>query len=222
MGRRTRAPALGPHAPPGDAVPSAVTLACPCCMGCEEETAGPSSSAAAPRFEFPPWWEAKIGPLHQMKCHETFSAMATSGTATIRTSNSVLSLSRKPSAFLPMAMSFIALAWVLGSISMYGVVHEADEGASTHLATAHGRVVADISILRAPGGSAVRHGKHCLYQRCKSQPLSLCSECISLSFAPNWLDFSLTRIAWSQDARAADSWPRPIPEVRRAAHEANP
>jgi len=32
-----------------------------------------------------------------------------------------------------MAMSFTALAWVLGSISMYGVVHEADEGASTHI-----------------------------------------------------------------------------------------
>jgi hypothetical protein len=59
--------------------------------------------------------------------------MATSGTAPNRYSNSVLSLSRKPSAFLPMAMSFTALAWVLGSISMYGVVHEADEGASTHI-----------------------------------------------------------------------------------------
>ena len=46
---------------------------------------------------------------------------------------SVLSLSRKPSAFVPLAMSLTALAWVLVSISMFGVVHEADEGASTHI-----------------------------------------------------------------------------------------
>jgi hypothetical protein len=47
--------------------------------------------------------------------------------------NSTLSLSRKPSAFVPMAMSFTALAVVLGSIIMFGVVHEADEGAIAHI-----------------------------------------------------------------------------------------
>lgn len=47
--------------------------------------------------------------------------------------NSILSLSRKPSAFAPMAMSLTALAVVLGSILMVGVMHEADEGAVAHI-----------------------------------------------------------------------------------------
>lgn len=47
--------------------------------------------------------------------------------------NSILSLSRKPSAFVPMAMSLTALAVVLGSIIMFGAVHEADEGAVAHI-----------------------------------------------------------------------------------------
>lgn len=47
--------------------------------------------------------------------------------------NSILSLSKKPSAFVPMAMSLIALAVVLGNIAVFGVVHEADEGATAHI-----------------------------------------------------------------------------------------
>jgi hypothetical protein len=47
--------------------------------------------------------------------------------------NSILSLSKKPSAFVPMTMSLTALAVVLGNIAMFGVVHEADEGAAAHL-----------------------------------------------------------------------------------------
>jgi hypothetical protein len=47
--------------------------------------------------------------------------------------NSILSLSRKPSAFVPMAMSLTALAVVLGSIITFGVVREADEGAVAHI-----------------------------------------------------------------------------------------
>jgi hypothetical protein len=47
--------------------------------------------------------------------------------------NSILSLSRKPSAFVPMAMSLTALAVVVGNIAMFGVVHEADEGATAHI-----------------------------------------------------------------------------------------
>ena len=47
--------------------------------------------------------------------------------------NSVFSLSKKPSAFVPMTMSLTALAVVLGSISMFGVIHEADEGANAHI-----------------------------------------------------------------------------------------
>jgi len=40
---------------------------------------------------------------------------------------------RKPSAFLPVAMSFGALATVLVSIAIFGVVHEADEGTAAHI-----------------------------------------------------------------------------------------
>jgi hypothetical protein len=47
--------------------------------------------------------------------------------------NSVLSLSRKPSAFVPMTMSFTALAVLLGSIAMFGAVREPDEGATAHI-----------------------------------------------------------------------------------------
>ena len=47
--------------------------------------------------------------------------------------DSILALTRKPSAFVPMLMSFTALAVVLGSILRFGVVHEADEGATAHI-----------------------------------------------------------------------------------------
>ena len=40
---------------------------------------------------------------------------------------------KQPSAFLPVAMSLAALAVVAVSISMNGVVHEADEGTAAHL-----------------------------------------------------------------------------------------
>ena len=43
------------------------------------------------------------------------------------------SVIRHPSAFLPLAMSLIALTMVLGDVALYGVVHEADEGAVAHL-----------------------------------------------------------------------------------------
>ena len=43
------------------------------------------------------------------------------------------SLIKQPSVFLPIAMSLAALALVLGSIAMFGVVHEADEGTAAHL-----------------------------------------------------------------------------------------
>jgi hypothetical protein len=47
--------------------------------------------------------------------------------------NSVIALTKKPSAFLPLAMSLTALAVVLGHVAMFGVVHEADEGAAAHI-----------------------------------------------------------------------------------------
>jgi hypothetical protein len=42
-------------------------------------------------------------------------------------------LMRKPSAFLPVAMSFAALAVVLGHVVLSDVVREADEGAAAHI-----------------------------------------------------------------------------------------
>ena len=40
---------------------------------------------------------------------------------------------RQPSAFLPVALSLVALALVLGHVALFGVVHEADEGTAAHL-----------------------------------------------------------------------------------------
>ena len=38
-----------------------------------------------------------------------------------------------PSAYLPVAMSLVALGIVLAHAAIYGVVHEADEGAAAHI-----------------------------------------------------------------------------------------
>ena len=43
------------------------------------------------------------------------------------------SLIKQPSAILPVAISLAALALVLGHAAIYGVVHEADEGAAAHI-----------------------------------------------------------------------------------------
>ncbi len=40
---------------------------------------------------------------------------------------------KKPSAFLPVAMSFAAIALVLGHVVMFGAVREADEGTPAHI-----------------------------------------------------------------------------------------
>ena len=40
---------------------------------------------------------------------------------------------KRPSALLPVAMSFAALATVLGHIVMFGVAREADEGTAAHV-----------------------------------------------------------------------------------------
>jgi hypothetical protein len=44
-----------------------------------------------------------------------------------------LSILKKPSAFLPLAMSFAALATVLLHVAMFGVAREADEGTAAHI-----------------------------------------------------------------------------------------
>ena len=40
---------------------------------------------------------------------------------------------KQPSAFLPLTMSLVALAIVLGHFAMFGIVHEADEGTPAHI-----------------------------------------------------------------------------------------
>ena len=40
---------------------------------------------------------------------------------------------KQPSALAPIAMSIAALAVVLGKVLIFGVVHEADEGAAAHV-----------------------------------------------------------------------------------------
>ena len=57
----------------------------------------------------------------------------TPGLAVNQYPSSVIALTRKPSAFLPLAMSFIALTFVLGHIAMFGVTHEPDEGTAAHI-----------------------------------------------------------------------------------------
>lgn len=42
------------------------------------------------------------------------------------------SLVKQPSAYLPLAMSLAALTLVLAHAAVYGIVHEADEGAAAH------------------------------------------------------------------------------------------
>jgi hypothetical protein len=42
-------------------------------------------------------------------------------------------LLKRPSAYLPVAMSVAALAVVLGHVALFGAAREADEGAAAHL-----------------------------------------------------------------------------------------
>ena len=44
-----------------------------------------------------------------------------------------LTMLKRPSAFLPLAMSVAALALVLAHVVMFGVAREPDEGAAAHL-----------------------------------------------------------------------------------------
>lgn len=42
-------------------------------------------------------------------------------------------LIKQPAAWLPIAMSLVALTTVLGTVARFGVVHDADEGAAAHI-----------------------------------------------------------------------------------------
>jgi len=46
---------------------------------------------------------------------------------------SFTSMMKRPSAYIPVGMSLTALAVLLGSIAIFGVVHEKDEGATAHI-----------------------------------------------------------------------------------------
>ena len=43
------------------------------------------------------------------------------------------SLFKKPTAWIPLAMSFVALAMILGYVAMFGIVHNGDEGAPARI-----------------------------------------------------------------------------------------
>ena len=45
----------------------------------------------------------------------------------------VLRMMKRPSAFLPLGLSFAALATVLGHVALFGAAREADEGAAAHI-----------------------------------------------------------------------------------------
>jgi hypothetical protein len=47
--------------------------------------------------------------------------------------NSFRAIVRQPSAFVPMAMSLTGMALVVGHVAIYGIVREADEGATAHI-----------------------------------------------------------------------------------------
>jgi hypothetical protein len=44
-----------------------------------------------------------------------------------------ISTMKKPSAWVPLAMSFAALALVLGHVAIFGAAREADEGTAAHI-----------------------------------------------------------------------------------------
>jgi hypothetical protein len=73
---------------------------------------------------------------------------------------------KQPSAYLPLAMSLAALALVLGHAAMFGIVHEADEGAAAHI----------FQILMAAQIPVVAYfaikwqDRHCVYLQCKPRP----------------------------------------------------
>ncbi len=45
----------------------------------------------------------------------------------------ITSLMKKPSAWLPIAMSMVALSVVLGHVALYGTAGEPDEGTAAHI-----------------------------------------------------------------------------------------
>jgi hypothetical protein len=68
---------------------------------------------------------------HQDECCYSNANVVMKGKEDIMTS--MIATLRQPSAYLPVAMSLVALALVLGYVAIFGVAHEADEGAAAHI-----------------------------------------------------------------------------------------
>jgi hypothetical protein len=51
----------------------------------------------------------------------------------MKTKSDIHSLMRRPSAFVPMAMSLAAFAVVVGYVAIFGAARQADEGAVAHI-----------------------------------------------------------------------------------------
>jgi hypothetical protein len=55
------------------------------------------------------------------------------GDVAMNTSSENQSLFKQPTAWLPLVMSFVALAMILGYVAIFGVVHQEDEGAPARI-----------------------------------------------------------------------------------------
>ena len=72
----------------------------------------------------------------------------------------MISLER-PSAYLPVAMSMLALAVVLGHVVVTGVVHQRDEGAAAHVFQLLMTVQVPIVLFLSSSGRGARRGRAC-------------------------------------------------------------
>jgi hypothetical protein len=71
--------------------------------------------------------------LHERIFPSRTKTNSTQGLSMNHCPNSVIALTKKPSAFVPLTMSLTALAVVLVHVAIYGVVREADEGTVAHI-----------------------------------------------------------------------------------------
>lgn len=81
---------------------------------------------------YPEWADAMEGELmaisdERLALRWAFSCFVAGQRVGIRTQLT------RPTAFLPLAMSFVALTMVLGHFAIYGIVHAPDEGTPAHI-----------------------------------------------------------------------------------------
>ncbi len=77
---------------------------------------------------------------------------------------------RKPSAFLPVLMSLGALLTVLAFLSIYGVIHEIDEGTAAHIWQLLMAAQLPIIAFSPSSGSHDPHDRPYTYWRFKRSP----------------------------------------------------